>query len=77
MVTLAAEVLSVSPAEIVAGRAPKAANLTVATATAGNHGRAVAFGAKLAGARAVIFVYGDVPKAQVAAIARLARKSSP
>ena len=71
VVTLAAEVLSVSPAEIFAGRAPKAANLTVATATAGNHGRAVAFGAKLAGARAVIFVYGDVPKAQVAAIAQL------
>ena len=45
--------------------------MTVATATAGNHGRAVAFGAQLAGARAVIFVYGDVPKAQMQAIAEL------
>ena len=71
VVSLAAEALSLSPAEIFAGRAPNAARLTVATATAGNHGRAVAFGAKIAGARAVIFVYGDVPKAQIAAIAAL------
>jgi diaminopropionate ammonia-lyase len=69
--SLAAERLGVSPADIFAGRAPKAAGMTVATATAGNHGRAVAFGASLAGARAVIFVYGDVPKAQIAAIAGL------
>ena len=71
VVALAAEALSEPPAEIFAGRAPKAQGITVATATAGNHGRAVAFGAHLAGARAVIFVYGDVPKAQVAAIAAL------
>jgi diaminopropionate ammonia-lyase len=71
VVSLAAEALSVSPAAIFAGSAPKASGMTVATATAGNHGRAVAFGAKLAGARAVIFVYGDVPKSQVAAIAAL------
>jgi diaminopropionate ammonia-lyase len=71
VVSLAAEALSVSPAEIFAGRAPKASGMTVATATAGNHGRAVAFGAQLAGACAVVFVYGDVPKAQVAAIAAL------
>jgi diaminopropionate ammonia-lyase len=77
VVGLAADLLSrreghpVSPADIFAGRAPKAQELTVATATAGNHGRAVAFGAQLAGARAVIFVYGDVPKAQAKAIADL------
>ena len=71
VVSLAAEALAVSPADIFAGSAPKASGMTVATATAGNHGRAVAFGAKLAGARAVIFVYGDVPKTQVAAIAGL------
>ena len=71
VVALAAEALHVTPAAIFSGRAPKAANLTVAAATAGNHGRAVAFGAKLAGARAVIFVYGDVPRAHVAAIAEL------
>jgi len=77
VVELAADILSrcgngpVSPADIFAGRAPKAHEMTVATATAGNHGRAVAFGAQLAGARAVIFVYGDVPKAQTQAIADL------
>src|SRR5579863_4673707 len=77
VVDLAADFLSkregqtVSPTDIFAGRAPKAEALTVATATAGNHGRAVAFGAQMAGARAVIFVYGDVPKPQIEAIARL------
>ena len=65
---LAAEcrgVKAVSAADIFAGRAPKASKMTVATATAGNHGRAVAFGARLSGAHAVIFVSGDVPKAQM------------
>ena len=71
VVSLAAEALGVSAADIFAGRAPKASNMTVATATAGNHGRAVAFGARLSGAHAVIFVSGDVPKAQIAAIAGL------
>lgn len=77
VVDLAAEMLSrregrpVTAADIFAGHAPEAHELTVATATAGNHGRAVAFGARLAGARAVIFVYGDVPKAQADAIADL------
>ena len=77
VVELAAKLLSgrenrpVSVADIFAGNAPKARDLTVATATAGNHGRAVAFGAKLAGAHAVIFVYGDVPKAQRKAIGDL------
>ena len=71
VVSLAAKALSVPPAAIFAGSASKAVDMTVVTATAGNHGRAVAFGAKLAGARAVIFVYGDVPKSQVAAIAAL------
>ncbi|HWF65190.1 MAG TPA: diaminopropionate ammonia-lyase [Rhizomicrobium sp.] len=77
VVELAADFLSrreessISPADIFAGRAPQAREMTVATATAGNHGRAVAFGAKLAGTRAVIFVYGDVPKRQRQAIADL------
>jgi len=68
VVSLAAEISSVPPADIFAGRAPPASRFTVATATAGNHGRAVAFGARLAGARAVIFIYGDVPEAHRAAI---------
>jgi len=77
VVELAAEFLSrrekgaISPADIFSGRAPKAAGMTVAAATAGNHGRAVAFGAQLAGARAVVFVYGDVPERQKRAIADL------
>ena len=71
VVALAAETLKVGPAAIFSGHAPRAAHLTYAAATAGNHGRAVAFGAKLAGARAVIFVYGDVPQAQIAAISAL------
>ncbi len=62
---------TISAEMIFAGAAPKARALTVATATAGNHGRAVAFGAQLAGARAVIFVYGDVPPRQIEAIAGL------
>ena len=74
VVSLAAEALGVPPSDIFAGRAPKASAMTVATATAGNHGRAVAFGAKLAGAHAVIFVYGDVPKAHIDAIAALGAK---
>jgi diaminopropionate ammonia-lyase len=77
VVELAAEFLSrrgnwsVSPAEIFARTAPQAREMTVATATAGNHGRAVAFGAELAGARAIIFIYGDVPGRQRQAIAEL------
>ena len=77
VVELAANFLSrrensaISPADIFAGRAPKARAMTVTTATAGNHGRAVAFGANLAGVRAVIFVYRDVPERQRQAIADL------
>jgi diaminopropionate ammonia-lyase len=76
VLTLVAELLSkrsgehFSAAQILSGEAPSAADITVATATAGNHGRAVAFGAQLAGAYAVIFVYGAVPDRQIKAIAR-------
>ncbi len=44
--------------------------ITVTCATDGNHGRAVAWGAKLFGCRAVIFVHGTVSEGRVAAIAR-------
>jgi len=47
-----------------------AATMTVACATDGNHGRSVAQGAELAGARAVIFVHAGVSDERVAAIAR-------
>lgn len=47
-----------------------AARMTMACATDGNHGRSVAHGAQLAGARAVIFVHGGVSDERVAAIRR-------
>lgn len=47
-----------------------AATMTFACATDGNHGRSVAHGAELVGARAVIFVHRGVSAARVAAIAR-------
>jgi diaminopropionate ammonia-lyase len=47
-----------------------ASGMTVACATDGNHGRSVAQGAQLVGARAVIFVHSGVSDGRVAAIAR-------
>ncbi|WP_201834759.1 diaminopropionate ammonia-lyase [Microvirga zambiensis] len=47
-----------------------AAGMTFACATDGNHGRSVAQGAQLVGARAVIFVHSGVSAERVAAIAR-------
>ncbi|TGR73534.1 pyridoxal-phosphate dependent enzyme, partial [Mesorhizobium sp. M2D.F.Ca.ET.223.01.1.1] len=47
-----------------------AAGMTFACATDGNHGRSVAQGAGLVGARSVIFVHSRVSDERVAAIAR-------
>lgn len=47
-----------------------AAGLTFACATDGNHGRSVAQGAQLVGARSVIFVHSGVSEERIAAIAR-------
>ncbi|HEV7247692.1 MAG TPA: diaminopropionate ammonia-lyase [Shinella sp.] len=47
-----------------------AGSMTVACATDGNHGRSVAQGAALVGARAAIFVHSGVSDERVAAIAR-------
>jgi diaminopropionate ammonia-lyase len=47
-----------------------AATMTFACATDGNHGRSVAQGAKLVGAKAVVFVHSGVSEERVAAIAR-------
>jgi diaminopropionate ammonia-lyase len=44
--------------------------MTFACATDGNHGRSVAQGAQLVGAKSVIFVHGGVSDERVAAIAR-------
>lgn len=46
------------------------ADFTVATATDGNHGRSVAWGAQRAGCRAKIFVHRHVSEQRIAAIAR-------
>lgn len=51
------------------GVAPAA--LTVTSATDGNHGRAVAWGARRAGCRAVIFIHAAVSPGREAAIAAL------
>ncbi|MER9301771.1 diaminopropionate ammonia-lyase [Mesorhizobium sp. M0293] len=47
-----------------------AATITFACATDGNHGRSVAQGAQLVGARAAIFVHAGVSEERIAAIAR-------
>jgi diaminopropionate ammonia-lyase len=47
-----------------------AAHMTVTCATDGNHGRSVAQGAQLVGAKAVIFVHAGVSEQRIAAIAR-------
>jgi diaminopropionate ammonia-lyase len=47
-----------------------AAEMTFACATDGNHGRSVAQGAQLAGAKAVIVVHAGVSEERIAAIAR-------
>ncbi|AOF93505.1 diaminopropionate ammonia-lyase [Sinorhizobium sp. RAC02] len=60
--------------DIAALRAPEVAavarTMTFACATDGNHGRSVAQGAQLVGARAAIFVHAGVSAERVAAIAR-------
>lgn len=77
--TIAAQASAVAPddpaafAAFIAQRQRDAAAtplaLTVSTATAGNHGRSVAAGARLMGIDCVIFVYDGVPAEQIAAIA--------
>lgn len=51
------------------GRAPGADGVTVCCATAGNHGRAVAWGAEVFGARCVIFLPAGVSERRAEAIA--------
>ena len=58
-----------SSAELIAGNHRKATQaITVATATDGNHGRSVAWGASLFGCRAVIFIHETVSEGRKAAI---------
>jgi len=57
-------------ADLMAGKhAELVENLTVACATDGNHGRSVAWGARMFGCACVIFIHAHVSKAREAAIA--------
>ncbi|HSL71650.1 MAG TPA: diaminopropionate ammonia-lyase, partial [Longimicrobiales bacterium] len=62
----------VSPARLIDGEYRHLTSLvTVACASAGNHGRAVAWGARLFGARAVVFLNQTVSAGRIAAIEQL------
>ena len=39
-------------------------NLTVTTATDGNHGKSIAWGAKLSGCKAVVYIHNEVSKSR-------------
>jgi diaminopropionate ammonia-lyase len=74
LVLQAAEKTLGRPVDVSEQHAPEveavARSMTVACATDGNHGRSVAQGAQLVGARAAIFVHSGVSDERVAAIAR-------
>jgi diaminopropionate ammonia-lyase len=62
----------VSPAVLIAGaHSDISSNITFACASAGNHGRAVAWGAQLFGARCVVYLYQGVSAGRRAAIESL------
>lgn len=67
---LAGEGIAATSADLLAGRyRDRTAEMTVATATDGNHGRSVAWGAGLFGCRSVIFIHEGVSTEREAAIA--------
>ena len=69
---LLADRLGTTPAELRAGRGrEEAAGITVTTATAGNHGRSVAWGARMAGCRCRVYVHAAVPESRARAIEAL------
>ncbi|HUF87917.1 MAG TPA: pyridoxal-phosphate dependent enzyme, partial [Thermohalobaculum sp.] len=75
---LLADRLGVSPAELRAGRARDgAAALTVVTASAGNHGRSVAWGAQLAGCRCRVYLHAAVSPGRARAIEALGAEVVP
>lgn len=60
----------VSAADLIAGKyRARTAAITVTTATDGNHGKAVAWGARMFGCRAVIYLHQDVSPGRAQAIA--------
>lgn len=59
----------VPDADVVAGKLSEAAgNITVVTATDGNHGRSVAWGAQMFGCRCFIYMHSGVSKGRAAAV---------
>lgn len=67
---LARRGIEASAADLIAGRhRERVRDVTVATATDGNHGRSVAWGAGLFGCRAVVYIHEGVSREREAAIA--------
>ncbi|MBT9287871.1 diaminopropionate ammonia-lyase [Prosthecodimorpha staleyi] len=67
---LAGEGITATSSDLLAGRyRDRTADVTVATATDGNHGRSVAWGAGLFGCRSVVFIHEGVSAEREAAIA--------
>jgi diaminopropionate ammonia-lyase len=64
-----AGVLEVTAADLLAGRhEARLRDITITSATDGNHGRSVAWGARMFGCRAVIFIHESVSEGRKAAI---------
>ena len=69
---LLSDKLGLSMADIRAGRASEAArSITVTTATDGNHGRAVAWGARQAGCRCRVYIHAKVSEPRARAMSDL------
>ncbi len=72
VIRLMADRLGLSTAEIRAGRAGERGKaITVTTATDGNHGRSVAWGAKLGGCRCRVYIHAAVSEGRAKAIEAL------
>jgi len=72
VIRLLSDRLGLTTAEIRAGRGQEAArSITVTTATDGNHGRSVAWGARQAGCRCRVYIHAKVSEARAQAIADL------
>ena len=70
-----AEKFSLAPSSVRLGRLGKrAAAVTVATATDGNHGRSVAWGAKRFGCRCIIYIHQKVSEGRKNALEKLGAK---
>jgi diaminopropionate ammonia-lyase len=72
VIRLLADKLGMSMADIRAGKGrDRAASITVTTATDGNHGRSVAWGARQAGCRCRIYIHAGVSEGRANAMAEL------